>query len=236
MVLALKNSCNGWQACNSLASSGDTNGVGPITESCNGSHACINLSYRGAVGPITESCNGYSACRNLGYRGSLGPITKSCNGVNACLSVATSAGGAVTSITSSCNGEHACLHMAYSAASSIGSINKSCNRDDACYLLVKEGGSIKSIEKTCNNDKHKPCKILRDEQDVGHLTKFVHADAGEKFTENSIGSIEDCNAQCVSDSECKGIKWKAHSFHPCRFFGGEISENKCNGRNVCITV
>jgi hypothetical protein len=40
----------------------------------------------------------------------------------------------------------------------------------------------------------------------------------------------------VNDDECNGIKWKAHSVKPCRFFGGVISENKCNGRNVCMSV
>lgn len=178
--------------------------------SCSGDYAC----YSAKVPIIENSCRGQSACYTMGRFGSVGVLTHSCNGVQACYNVA------------------------YGNDSTVGPIKDSCNRDKACYRIMYS--NMKSITKTCNNDAHKPCAILGNPDveyfNFGHLTKFVHAETGEKYKRDSIGSIEDCHAACVNDIDCNGIKWKEHTGSPCRFFGGEISDNKCNGRNVCITV
>jgi hypothetical protein len=165
-------------------------------------------------------------------RNSIGAVIDSCGAQEACML------SSVGLLTNSCNGVNACTSVGYSGDSTVGPIKDSCNRDKACQNIAYSQ-SIKSITKTCNNDAHKPCAILSSAKDYfnfGHLTKFVHAETGEKYKRDSIGSIEDCHDACVNDIACNGIKWKEHTGSPCRFFGGEISDNKCNGRNVCITV
>jgi hypothetical protein len=223
--------CTGNSAC--LTFSGCVKKDG----SCSGDYACTASK----VSIIENSCKGpYSCGYIMGYSGgnSVGAVIDSCNADNACFRIGYY-GTMESTITKSCNGYMACSYMGYADSGSVGPIEDSCNREKAC-LEVAMYQSIKSITKTCNNDAHKPCAILssagKDHFNFGHLTKFVHAETGEKYKRDSIGSIEDCHDACVNDIDCNGIKWKEHTGRPCRFFGGPISDNKCNGRNVCITV